>query len=191
MQLPCAALSLPLKQTPIKKTDEELMIEEICREATTSQQMQQIHTAQLESVSAALPVCSLVTNNLPWLMLQPLQVELLSLDPFIVIYHGTLSGNQLEELKEFVVDKEDTETVDDSLQLTKIGLKKMRQINEKLFTATGHGREALDARDWHLNRYNFENIMEVDRTPVQQAKAQAGVLFNVSCNSSENISSFF
>lgn len=166
------------------------MIEEICREATTSQQMQQIHTAQLESVSAALPVCSLVTNNLPWLMLQPLQVELLSLDPFIVIYHETLSGNQLEELKEFVVDKEDTETVDDSLQLTKIGLKKIRQINEKLYTATGHGREALDARDWHLNRYNFENIMEVDSTPVQRAKTQAGVLFNVSCNSSENISSF-
>lgn len=165
------------------------MIEEICREATTSQQMQQIHTAQLESVPA-LPVCSLVTNNLPWLMLQPLQVELLSLDPFIVIYHETLSGNQLEELKEFVVDKEDMETIDDSLQLTKIGLKKMRQINEKLYAATGHGREALDAQDWHLNRYSFENIMDVDSTNVQRAKTQAGVLFNVSCGSSENISSF-
>ncbi|XP_059217452.1 prolyl 4-hydroxylase subunit alpha-3-like [Stomoxys calcitrans] len=180
------AESKQAKKTAIQKTDEELMIEEICREATNSQQTKQIHNAQMvSSVSAStpttptLPQCSLMTNNLKWLMLQPLKVEILSVDPFIVIYHQTLHSKQMEQLKEFIVEKDDDAVEEGSLQLTKIGEKKMRQINEKLHFVTGHGREAFQGLRWQWNRYNFEKIMEVDMTTVSSVYRQAGMLFNL------------
>lgn len=159
------------------------MIEEICREATNSQQQQQIHTAQFET-SARIPQCSLVTFNSKWLLLQPLKVEILNVDPFIVIYHRAMSGKQLDDLKQFIVEKEEDSLADDDgmLQLTNIGLKKMHQLNEKLHRVIGHERDTLNAKSWRFDFYNFENIMEVEKTSVQKAAGntkQAGVMFNV------------
>ncbi|XP_073820452.1 prolyl 4-hydroxylase subunit alpha-1 [Musca autumnalis] len=179
------------KKIAIKKTDEELMIEEICREATNTQQQQQIHTVQLETTTTAhIPRCSLVTYNSKWLLLQPLKVEILNVDPFIVIYHQAVSGKQLEGLKEFLVEKEEEgdssryDAADDGmLQLTNIGLKKMRQLNEKLHFVIGHeSRDASNAQNWRLDLYNFENIMEVEQTAVQKeskTKRYAGVMFHL------------
>ncbi|XP_075161943.1 uncharacterized protein LOC142234657 [Haematobia irritans] len=165
------------EKATIKKTDEELMIEEICREATHSQQMQQIHNAQLSTPTA--PPCSLMTYNVKWLMLQPLKVEILSVDPFIVIYHQTLEGKKLDALKEFIVERDGDSNEVGSVQLTKLGQKKMHQINEKLHFMTGHGRESFAGQHWDMNRYNFENFMEVDAKTLASAYRQAGVLFNL------------
>ncbi|XP_061396355.1 prolyl 4-hydroxylase subunit alpha-1 [Musca vetustissima] len=185
----------------VNKTDEELMIEEICREATNSQQQQQqIHTAQLETSTDNnnndnhnnIPQCSLVAYNSKWLLLQPLKVEILNVDPFIVIYHQAVNDKQLNELKEFLVEKQEEDNSiggdgdDDNgmLQLTNIGLKKMHRLNEKLHSVIGHERAALNARNWRFDFYNFENIMEVEKTATTTKQKsvttrQAGVMFNL------------
>ncbi|XP_065357436.1 prolyl 4-hydroxylase subunit alpha-1 [Calliphora vicina] len=162
------------------KTVEELMIEEICREASSLQNNKQIHTASSSASSwnPTFPLtpsaCAVVTNNLPLLLMQPLNVELLSLDPYIVIYHNVLSDRQIEELKDFVVEGQD-----DTFQFTKIGQKKMRQMNGKLHYILGHyGQDLYD--DWQVERYNFENLMELEKSSVNYENAkQSQLLFNL------------
>ncbi|XP_037812164.1 prolyl 4-hydroxylase subunit alpha-2 [Lucilia sericata] len=157
------------------KTVEELMIEEICREGSNLQNNKQIHSITSWNPSAPhTPSCAIVTNNLPYLLLQPLNIELLSLDPYIVIYHNVLSDSQIEELKDFVVEEQD-----DTFQFTKIGQKKMRQINGKLHYVIGHyGQELYD--DWQVERYNFENLMELENLSVNyENKKQAKLLVNL------------
>ncbi|XP_061394316.1 prolyl 4-hydroxylase subunit alpha-2-like [Musca vetustissima] len=156
------------KKIQIKKTDEELMIEEICREATNSQQQQQqIHTAQLETS----------TDN--------------NIDNYNKIPQS-VNDKQLNELKEFLVEKQEEDNSiggdddDDNgmLQLTNIGLKKMHRLNEKLHSVIGHERAALNAKNWRFDFYNFENIMEMEKTatttkPKSVTTRQAGVMFNL------------
>ncbi|KNC20777.1 hypothetical protein FF38_00113 [Lucilia cuprina] len=157
------------------KTAEELMIEEICREGSNLQNNKQIHSLTSWNPSAAhTPSCAIVTNNLPFLLLQPLNIELLSLDPYIVIYHNILSDSEIEELKDFVVEEQD-----DTFQFTRIGQKKMRQINGKLHYVIGHyGQNLYD--DWQVERYNFENLMELENSSVNYGNnKQAKVLVNL------------
>lgn len=157
------------------------MIEEICRDASSLQSNKQIHTATWNpSVSSTNPPlsCAYATNNLPFLLMHPLQVEILSWDPYIVIYHNVLSDNELKDLKDFIVAVEQEEADEETFEFTKIGQKKMRQINGKLHYIIGHyGQELYN--DWQVKRYNFENLMELEMEDTEK-QGQAKLLFNVS-----------
>ncbi|KAM7361440.1 prolyl 4-hydroxylase subunit alpha-1 [Cochliomyia hominivorax] len=170
-----------LKKTDMKqknkttKSVEELMIGEICREASSLQNNKQIHTATWNPSTSHTPSCILTTNNLPFLLLQPLKVEMLSLDPFIVIYHQILSDSRVKELKDFIVQGQD-----DTFEFTKIGEKKMREINGKLHYVIGHyGQELYN--QWQVEHYNFESIMDFEMMTLEDLKkqTQAKLLFNL------------
>ena len=153
------------------------MIEEICREASNLQSAKQIHSATFATSALKAPACMVVNNNLPSLLIQPYKVELLTLDPYVAVYHNVLTHNQMEELKDFIEEQEN-----DTYEFTRIGQKKMHKINEKLLhDMTGHyGHGLYD--DWQVERYNFENFMdlEVAATAFGKSQWQAQLLFNVS-----------
>ncbi|TMW48456.1 hypothetical protein DOY81_006475, partial [Sarcophaga bullata] len=161
----------------IIKTAEELMIEEICREASSLQSTKQIHSASITTSALRGPACMLVNNNLPSLLIQPFKVELLSLDPYVAVYHSVLTHNQMEDLKDFIEEQDD-----DTYEFTRIGQKKMQKINEKLLRdMTGHyDRELYD--EWQVERYNFENFMDLEGTvsaTYGKSQWQAQLLFNL------------
>ena len=153
------------------------MIEEICREASSLQSTKQIHSASITTSALKTPACMMVNNNLPSLLIQPYKVELLSLDPYVAVYHNVLTHNQMEELKDFIEEQDD-----DTYEFTRIGQKKMHKINKKLlYDMTGHyGHELYD--DWQVERYNFENFrdLKAPATGFGKSQWQAQLLFNVS-----------
>ncbi|XP_029406268.2 prolyl 4-hydroxylase subunit alpha-2 [Bactrocera dorsalis] len=148
------------------KSVEELLIGEICRAATN---IDAASSSGAFSNSAA--DCRLIYGNLPELLLQPLQVELLSLDPYIAIYHNVLSAQEISDLQQIIAD------ADDGDEAAVAKLLKHKSTTERLQLATGHAGRKWGA--WQMERWTFEEDVHTDALLPATTEIMANVLFNL------------
>ncbi|XP_036213171.2 prolyl 4-hydroxylase subunit alpha-2 [Bactrocera oleae] len=155
-----------INKTQSDKSVEELLIGEICR-ATTN-----IDAASSSGAfRSSTPDCRLIHGNLPELLLQPRQVELLSLDPYIAVYHNMLSAGEISDLQQIIADANDG----DEAAVAK--LLKRKSITERLQLATGHAGKNWGA--WEVGRWTFEDDVHIEALLPATAKIIANVFLNL------------
>lgn len=144
-----------------------MLIGEICRAATNID-----NARSSDAVRSSAQDCRLIYGNLPELLLQPLQVELLSFDPYIAIYHKVLSIEEMSDMQQIIAD------VDDGDERTLAEFLNRTSIAKHFQLIAGHAGNNLDA--WEVERWTFEDDVHTDALMPATAEIIANVLLNVS-----------
>ncbi|XP_054746925.1 prolyl 4-hydroxylase subunit alpha-2 [Anastrepha obliqua] len=162
------------KKTQSDKSIEELLIEEICREtANTGGATRGSH----HIFNSRAQHCRLVSRNLPELALQPFQVEFVSLDPYVVIYHNFLRAREISDLQQIIEEEYaiDGDVVTKSANFSVE--EKLATMAKRLQLATGH--TSADFSDWEVEGWTFEDDVRADPLVPMSTQTVANVLINL------------
>ncbi|XP_067617137.1 prolyl 4-hydroxylase subunit alpha-2 [Eurosta solidaginis] len=168
------------------KSVEESLIEEICREtanigAATEKATHYTDDGSQHNLISHKKYCRFLNGNLPELLLQPLQVEILNIDPYVVIYHNVLRTKEIDDLQELIDEHQNY--VDFSatkfLKFTNLAQKKLAgNIAKRLQIATGHASKNF--AKWQVERWTHEDdYVYADTLVPMSNKIIANVLFNL------------
>ncbi|CAD6993037.1 unnamed protein product [Ceratitis capitata] len=161
------------------KSVEELLIEQICRETANIGVASASATSSHITTNSRAQDCRLVNGNLPQLTLQPLEVEFLSLDPYIVIYHNVLRAQEINDLQRLIDHEEEKVTLaSKQLKFTKLAQKKLStSLAKRLQFATGHASAVFN--EWQVQRWSYEDAVHTEPLLSATTQTQANVLFNL------------
>ncbi|XP_017492165.1 PREDICTED: prolyl 4-hydroxylase subunit alpha-2-like [Rhagoletis zephyria] len=153
------------------------MIEEVCRE--TANIALANNKVSHHIFNSRTQHCRLVDGNLPELLLQPFQVEFLSLDPYIVVHHNVLNTQEIDELQELIEEEyaDDGVVLSESQKFTKLAQRKLRSLAKRLQLATGHA--SADFAEWLVEHFTFEDVVHAEPLVPASTQTMANVLFNL------------
>ncbi|KAH8280884.1 hypothetical protein KR054_003104 [Drosophila jambulina] len=141
-------------KTQVTKSAEQLLIEELCRGA-----------AHVATTGSRLHQCQLARNT-PWTLLQPAKLELLSLDPHIVLHHDVLTAKQTDQLLELMDEEEEEHSANrgvsfQPMKLSKLGQKKLKSVYQRL-GLVGHGSWESPS-PWQGRRHGHGHASELEK----------------------------